>query len=226
MNFSIGSLNCNSLNISSTAKSIQKTKLYSVVSLKCDIIFLSDVRISNKNLSSDLNFVKETFRVNPYGNYDFICNSTRNKRGTAILIKHNLNISEISRESDPDENFLLILAQLPEGQRLILGSVYGPNQADREFFRKLTTSLNKLGNFPIILGGDWNCTFCNDPIAGNIDCLNLQNLPNRLHTNLVRDLCEIFSLSDPFRILYPNKLEYTCAPRYNIHNKNPGLIFF
>ncbi len=73
--------------MSSSTKLIQKLKLYGIAKLKKDIIFISDTRVSNRHLISDITNIRNVFRVNPYGQYNIEYNSTKHKRGTAILIK-------------------------------------------------------------------------------------------------------------------------------------------
>ena len=62
---SIASINCNSLNMSVTSKINQTKKIYGITKLKTDIIFLSDIRLCNKNLVSASNDLTKIFRINP-----------------------------------------------------------------------------------------------------------------------------------------------------------------
>jgi hypothetical protein len=80
-------LNCNSLNMSTLGSVNHVLKIYGIVSLKSDIIFLSDIRLCNSSGISDVKKIAETFKVNPYGSYSFYHNSRMNKRGVGILIK-------------------------------------------------------------------------------------------------------------------------------------------
>ena len=155
---SIASVNCNSLNMSVTSKINQTKKIYGITKLKTDLIFLSDIRLCNKNLVSASNDFTKIFRTNPYCSYNFFFHSSRNKRGVGMLIKSNITFSEEARVTDPEENFLLIRAVI-QGTTVILGSIYGPNEYNHNFFNHLDTAIRDLGNFPIILGGDWNCTY-------------------------------------------------------------------
>ncbi len=223
--YTFSSINCNSLNMSSSKKSIHKLKLYSIARLKTDIIFLSDTRISNKNKVSDIKNIRNTFHVNPYGQYNIEYNSTSNKRGTAILIKRSLNLSEINRQSDPSENFLLLLLSNPAGTCFILGSIYGPNNYDPQFFNRLAGALRQLGNYPVILGGDWNCTVSIDPIQNNIDCHQMTNVPNARHSNKLRELMNEFNLVDPYRALWPNRRDYTFIPKGTVREYKSRLDF-
>ena len=131
-NLTFASINCNSLNMSSSSKLLQHSKLYGAAKLKTDVIFLSDIRLSNRNLVSNFNNIANIFRINPYASYRFLHNSSQNKRGTGILIKYDIPFTELARRQDPDENYLLLMAEL-KGNNIILGSIYGPNGHDNNF---------------------------------------------------------------------------------------------
>jgi hypothetical protein len=117
---------------------------------------------------------------------------------------------------DPDENYLLLEAAIA-GRSCIIGSIYGPNNTDLQFFRNLERDIAFFGNENIVLEGDWNCTVSSANVATNPDCLNMASIPNRTHSLKINDLCDQFNLFDPFRTLNPNLKEYT----YIIHE----LIF-
>jgi exonuclease III len=92
---SISSINCNSLNMASIKN--QDLKLHGITSLKTDIILLSDIRLSNKNLVSCASDISKKFLTNNNGCYEFFFNSTKNKRGVGILINKNLDFAVESR---------------------------------------------------------------------------------------------------------------------------------
>jgi len=211
-NLTFASINCNSLNMSSSSKLLQHAKLYGAAKLKTDVIFLSDIRLSNRNLVSNFNNIATIFRVNPYASYRFLHNSTQNKRGTGILIKHDIPFTERARRSDPDENYILLMAEI-KGNNLILGSIYGPNNHDNEFFTSLQRDIASLGDFFTVLGGDWNCTLSCNNIDNNIDCINMATPPNLRHSNYVSTLCENLNLMDPFRALHPLRRDFSYVPR-------------
>jgi hypothetical protein len=83
----VSSINCNSLNMSSTGSFNHKLKMSGITKLRTDIIFLCDIRLSNSQNVTTSAHAELTFRTNPYGAYKFYFNSTRNKRGVGILIK-------------------------------------------------------------------------------------------------------------------------------------------
>jgi hypothetical protein len=82
-----------------------------------------------------------------------------------------------ARRDDPEENYLLLRIQL-QGKTFIIGSLYGPNSNNPAFFDNLKRDLNQLGNFPIVLAGDWNCTYSTSPLNENIDSMNMRTVPN------------------------------------------------
>ncbi len=57
------------------------------------------------------------------------------------------------------------------------------------FINTISTTISNFGNYPVVIGGDWNCTISCEPSPSNIDTLNMQNPPNLRHSNLVKKLC-------------------------------------
>jgi hypothetical protein len=209
---SFACINVNSLNMSQANKPAQLRKLYGVLKLKTDIIFISATRISNRNLVSSENDLISIFRNNQYGSYSTFFNSTSNKRGVGILISNKIFYSVSERVADPGENYLL-LKLLIQGKQLVVGSIYGPNNTDYAFFENLDRDLSAFGNVPIIIGGDWNATYSNLPVDVNPDCINMASLPNRTHSDLINNMCVTLSISDPFRALNPVLSKFSYCPR-------------
>ena len=111
-----------------------------------------------------------------------------------------------------DEN-LLALRISASGTEFILVSIYGPNSVDINFFHTIAKILNGTPDIPIIIGGDWNCTFSCNPLASNPDICDMAKLPNITHSKQIKLLCERFSLSDPFRCFHPVKKDFSFTPR-------------
>jgi hypothetical protein len=151
-NLTFASLNCNSLNCSVASKANQQLKIHGITKLGSDIIFVSDLRLSNKNLVSCADEVTKHFICNMYDSYDFYYNSSRNKRGVGILINKKIIIDVTDQYKDEEENLLLIKAHY-KGENLILGSIYGPNETCPLFFSNLTEKLRRWYE-----GGGPHCT--------------------------------------------------------------------
>jgi exonuclease III len=225
LNITLSCINCNSLNVSSSGKFNQYLKIYGITKLRTDIIFLSDIRICGKNRVSFANEIQKTLTYNPYGSYKMYYNSSQNKRGVGILIKNTLNIAVSRQIADPDENFLLLDVDLA-GSKYTLGSVYGPNNTNENFFDRLLNECRNLNNEKIVLAGDWNSTYSMDPVNNNIDCFKMGMAPNLRHSRLIRNICEELDLSDPYRQLYPNKKDFTYIPRATGATNRSRIDFF
>jgi exonuclease III len=212
--------------MSNSAKWNQTLKICGITKLKSDIILLSDIRISNKNLISAEQDLKNMFLHNPYERYNCYFNSTKNKRGVAILIKYELQYEVLSEIAAADENSLLLHLNI-QGNNLCVISVYGPNNTDVDFFIKLEDWIRQFTNqqVPVIIGGDFNCTYSSDPVPENIDCLNMTRPPNITHSKKINEICDQYNLVDPYRLMNPDLQEFTYSPR-SIAMKNQSRLDF
>jgi exonuclease III len=209
---SISSINVNSLNMSHSNQPMQLRKVFGILKLNSDIILIQDVRISNRNLVSCKDDIERTLLNNVYGSYTAIWNSTKNKRGVGILVKNSILFSEEETVRDEEENLVISRVNI-NGKILILGSVYGPNNHDPEFFRFIEQAIVNLGNHPVILGGDWNLTPSNLPVALNPDCCDMAALPNSRHTEYFNNMCINLDLVEIYRFLHPALIDFTFVPR-------------
>jgi hypothetical protein len=93
LGITVSCINVNSLNMSSANKPIHLKKIFGVVKLKSDIILLSDVRLSNRNLVSSKGDITAILRNNQFGSYTPYFNSSSNRRGVGILFNSSLSFS-------------------------------------------------------------------------------------------------------------------------------------
>jgi exonuclease III len=217
--------NCNSLNMSHSSIHNQRQKIDAIAGLKTDVIFLSDLRLGNKNLTSVKGDIINLFRVNNCKSYSLISNSTRNKRGVGILISSDCNFSLTDTVLDQNENFIIIKIKIND-HHLIMGSIYGPNEHDPQFFRDLYGAISGMGNLPVIIGGDFNCTFSKEQVAHNIDCLWMNDIPNMRHSIYLNEFCETLHLCDPFRVKYPTAKKFSYKPFGNVRKNRSRIDFF
>jgi exonuclease III len=147
----------------------------------------------------------------------------------ALLINRDLNEFSIIKEyKNTDENFHLISCKI-NGFNYCLGAIYGPNNTSHAFYSELTdvlTDVNAAGIVNIIIGGDWNTTWDRRPVNSNIDTFCMSGLPNAKNSELLERLCMRFSLTDPFRALYPDKRDFTYAPFGDVRLNRSRLDFF
>jgi hypothetical protein len=206
------SINCNSLNMSSVGNNNHLLKIYGITSLRTDVIFMSDVRLCNAMGISNSTALTDSFRTNPYGAYKMALHSRSNKRGVGILIKHSIDFSVLGEERDEDDNFLVQKISF-DGKIVILCAIYGPNNVHPEFFHSLKRCLMLMGDYPIIMGGDWNCTISCEHSPLNDDIINMRTPPNLRHSVLLKGLCQELNLADPYRVKFPNRKEFTFVPK-------------
>jgi exonuclease III len=152
-------------------------------------------------------------------------NSTKNKRGVAILIKNSIQYEILEQKNSDCENILLLKVKIKNSE-IILICIYGPNGSDMEFFNTINEYLLGCNNVPVLMGGDWNCTGSCDIGAENIDCLNMARPPNITNSRRLSVIREDFDLSDPYRYLYPDAAEFTYIPRAAGKKNRSRLDFF
>ena len=226
-NISFGIQNCNSLNVTGLSKNCE-TKIAAITNCGTDIIFLSDTRLTNCSGVKNDERISNYFRDSPRKSYFSIFNSSKNGRGVGILISNSLKFTILDKILDPEENFLLLKITIND-ITAIIGAIYGPNQTDRPFFSNIQRSISNLmedHEYPIILGGDWNTTWENLPVGINIDIMNMANVPNHTNSMELNRLTRHLKLTDPYRVIYPTKRDYTYTPFGTIRLNRSRLDFF
>ena len=224
LNLNLSTQNVRSFNIS-TKNDITIQKIIAITSLKSDIIFLSDLRLnSTKQISAVHDLEKQFF----FKGYKIFHNSTGPSRGVGLLIKKNLlekSLRIVDQVHTADCN-LLQLNCIYNNNALSLVSIYGPNHDNEpEFYENLTANLRNI-NSPVIIAGDWNATLDTSDVGANLDVINMRSIPSLRRSEKILEICQTFSLLDPFRILNPEKKEYTFIPSSVNEQNRSRLDFF
>jgi exonuclease III len=141
----------NTFNVSTLGRRASKThlKIEGITAKKHDVIFLSDCRMGNRGAD-----IERMFGLNRNASYKLYKNSSKEARGVAIAIKRNIPHRVIASHSDRDQNVLLLKVEIC-GKFVTLGSIYGPNGNDIDFYNNLRTEIDVLGG-NYIIGGDFN----------------------------------------------------------------------
>ena len=216
--------NVRSMNIS-TRNDLTIQKILAIVSVKTDVIFLSDLRLNSIKQKSAIHDLEKKFFLH---GYKFIHNSCTSIRGVGILLHKKIVDSEfavLNSVSNGDGNFLLLHVELNR-QKFLLCSVYGPNKdTELTFYDEFRAAL---GGFacPKIIGGDWNATFDLSDVEFNLDVINMRNIPSFRRSQKIHELCRELDLLEPYRIINPNKKEYTFIPSSRNENNRSRLDFF
>jgi exonuclease III len=216
--------NCNSLNLTTNIKNFE-IKIAAIKTLGTDVIFLCDTRIISKKGISGLKRIKDALKDSKGRKYDIISNSTGNSRGVAILIACDIDITSIAVYSDPEENYIFLRASY-NNSPLLLGSIYGHNTTSRDFYRRISRVLAEHANCKTIIGGDWNTVWDRGPVGTNIDTFQMARVPNQKNSELLGNMSAELALFDPYRVLYPDKRNYTYSPFGNMRLNRSRLDFF
>jgi hypothetical protein len=193
-----------SLNISKPSKKTH-SKLISVTRSGADIIFLSDTRLNSDKQIAGINDIEKKLK---FLGYSFYHNSKIRSRGTAILISKRVDCTIVGTFCDVDCNMLLL--KLAIGNSTIaIGSIYGPNDDDENFFSRLEDGIEGFNSNFVIVGGDWNATYDSHNNRTNIDTHNMAGIPSARRSLWLNRLCTRKALKDPYRYLYPDLKEFT-----------------
>ncbi len=211
INLTFGVINCNSMNVSMLGNRNAKTylKIEGVTGKRADVILISDIRAKNKG-----DELKRMFGLTRNGSYKLYLNSSKESRGVGVAIKRNI-YHDIRRtyNGTGDENVLL-LDVLIKNVRLTIGTVYGPNNNDVDFYNGIRRQIVNWGN-KCIIGGDFNTILSTERGIRNLDREGGDRVPNRQNSNVLNDWIRENILLDPFRALYPETKEYSYIPFRN-----------
>jgi exonuclease III len=197
-------------------------KVMAIVKKRDDIIFLSDIRLnSDKQIAAVNDLTKVFFNEG----YDFYHESKNSLRGVGILISRKLNYRVIDVKRDESFNFLLLKIEINQST-FIAGSVYGPNlDTEINFYNDLSEGIRALNCASVILAGDWNATWSSEDVNFNLDVIHMRDIPSKRRSEKINELSNTFNLTDPFRVFYPSKREYTYVPAV-VENINRSRIDF
>ncbi len=216
LDLSVGSINVNSFNLSTVTSRNSKTflKIEGATRKKQDVLFFSDCRIADK----EKEFTK-LMGLNMNCSYKVYINSNKDSRGVCIAIKRKIFHEVIEIFKSEDQNIILMKVKI-KGHLLVLGSIYGPNVNDVEFFRGLRRKVEDW-NLPYILGGDFNTVLDSTVGAGNLDREGGGRPPNPNNGREIREWIVNGDCFEPFRALYPEQHEISYLPFRGREGGNP-----
>ena len=76
------------------------------------------------------------------------------------------------------------------------------------------------------MGGDWNATWDNLHADKNLDVLSMMTIPSYIRSNAILKMSEKLKLTDPYRIFYPDRRDFTFIPLAVGQNNRSRLDFF
>ena len=142
--------------------------------------------------------------IDKWGNSNSIfSNFKSNARGVAILFNNNLDYKIQQKIIDNNGNFIILNLDI-QNQHLTLINLYGPNVDNPEFFKKISSYIDDIGNTDIIICGDYNCV-----INPELDYYNYKGINNAKARNEVLNLINEKFLIDAFRENCPTTKKFT-----------------
>ena len=165
---------------------------------KAGIIFLQETYWTNELLST---VEKE------WGTKILLCQGTQHSKGTAILFSKKINFDLLNVHKTEDGRMILANVKLDD-KNMTLINIYAPNsQNDRKtFFNKILkwSLLYALNKDEIIMGGDFNCVE-----SQKLDRNENSQYSTDVNVKSYLNLKEKLQLSDIWRVMQPNKTQYT-----------------
>ncbi len=224
------SQNVNSMSLSQGSLDSFNHKMISLINNSEDIIFLQDLRLNLDVKPHHATLIKNILYNNAFGTYDAFLNSKIASRGTGIFIKKSAEIVVHERHDDIKHNYILLIVE-KGGQRMLLGSVYGPNKDNergiswyKKFFDKIKYLMENNRNLKICLGGDWNTIICNLD-QNNPDLIGSNIISQKRNQVILLEFMEKLKLFDPYRLIYPNKKAFSWQ-NYSKKGPKKRLDFF
>ena len=128
---------------------------------------------------------------------------TSNSKGVCILFNNNLEYKIVNTRKDGEGNFIL-LDLIIEDKKLTLVTIYGPNDDQPDFFRKVADSIEEIGNDTCVICGDFNVVQDQD-----LDTFNYLHVNNPRSKECILTIKEELNLIDPYRELNESEKKFT-----------------
>ena len=133
-------------------------------------------------------------------------------RGTAVLIKNNINTTIHGVKKDAEGRYIII-DLIFRGIRCILCNVYAPNDDNDHFFVRMFQDIQSFENSNIIVAGDFNTVFKAADKRGNNSIIRHPKC-----VQVISDFMETCACVDVWRLRNPNTFKFTWF------RKSPNLI--
>ena len=130
------------------------------------------------------------------------CYSSRS-RGTSILLNRNCPYTLVEERKSDCGNYIIILCKI-YNESFLLVNVYGPNEDNPTFYKKLKDTIEQFDADHLIVAGDLNFVMVQDK-----DSLNYVSEGNVRAKQAFQELTYEYGLIDIWRKMNPNERKYT-----------------
>lgn len=178
-------------------------------SLQVDIIFLQETHLKNDSHARlRCRWIQHIYHSN----------FSVKARGTAILIRRGVPFKHLSTIVDRDGRYVIVVGEI-HSTPITLLNVYGPNNDDPEFFRKVLNLIPDISSTNLIIGGDFNLV-----LDTYLDRSSTQRVEPSKACNLLKSYIENMNVSDVWRISNATGREYSFHSK--VHNVYTRIDFF
>lgn len=179
-----------------------------------------------KSLNANIIFLQETHLKNVAHNklkcrwINQVYHSTLSAkiRGVAILIKKDTPFKHNTTIADKNGRYVLVTGELYTTPITLL-NIYGPNQDDPEFYRKVFSLIPDIPNSNLIIGGDFNLVL--DPYLDK--SLSKKTIPCK-GSKFIKTYMRNMNICDAWRTLNPSGREYSFHS--HVHNSYSRIDYF
>ena len=184
-----------SLNTGGLNAALKRTKVMTYIkNLNADVILLQETHL----LKTDHRKLNRPW-IGQLFHSQFNCKT----RGTAILIRKNVQFTSSNIITDPEGRYTIISDMLYQ-KPVILASIYAPNWDDQSFFNSVFSLIPNLDSHTLILGGDLNCVI--DPV---LDRSSHRIIPPLKMSQTLSAIMDQFGFVDPWRFTNPSSRQYS-----------------
>lgn len=177
---------------------------------KVQICCLQDTHIDAKFIKR----VKAEWGLNA-----IICPYTSNARGVAILFNTGFEYKINNVDLDQGGNYIIIDISITDFAQFTLVNLYGPNEDNPDFYKKIFKKIEDFGNENYMICGDWNLV-----LDGEKDLFNYKTINNPKARNLILSYIAEKELVDIWRTFHETDQHYTWSKKNPI--KMARLDFF
>ena len=198
-----------SINVRGLNNSVKRRKLFNYLQdpeHNYDIVFIQETHSTKGN---------EKLWKNQWGGRIYYSHGTHNARGTAILIRKNVNIKiKFSHKQKTDSGRFIALECEFEHINLILASIYAPNDDQPDFYKEIFNTLSSIPIDSKIIGGDLNTVFDLE-----LDKKGGRNVhTNKMSRDVIFNFMRSENLIDIWREQHPDEKIFTW------YRRNPSLV--
>ena len=144
---------------------------------------------------------------NEWGGRMWFSHGESRARGTALLVNRKFNLKMLDIIRDQYGRYLLAKVE-KDGERLLIGNVYGPNLPDQDFYSSLFAKVKQIGCDRCIIAGDFTVA-----LNYELDRTKKVRHPNYKAGKVILYVMENLDLIDVWREIHPWRNGFTWRRR-------------